>query len=233
MGLVLPPEALINEAAVMGKNLRTQYPMTFEGEEPKFLSNADTWARSVRAFANALKPSGAWWSVSYLAPFDSRVAKLATIMFIRKSDGRMLVARRSPDMPDKPGKWGFAGGNANRLPTGEVESFAKIAIRQAREEVGFEVDEDRLGPIIHMVETTGDYGGEKNRSQVQACYLVMVSDAEAATFKPKDETSEIAWATWTELQSGKPYALGFPDIDLQMVHAAFQARKDMINSAIG
>lgn len=155
--------------------------------------------------------------VRYLAPFDSRVAKLASVLVFNRKR-QVLIGRRSADMPDAPGTWGFPGGNGNK-----GETFEQIAVRQLREETGYEASVKDLN-YAGQIEAEGNYGGEMNRHQVQAVYVIIIGEGEENLFSPKDETSELAWADPSDI--GHPdivsYGLGFLNIDGQILGTAVE-----------
>lgn len=78
--------------------------------------------------------------VSYLDP------KLAVAVLIA-SDGKVLLGRRGPGVRS-PGRWSFPAGFVER---GEVVEAA--AIREAREEVGLDVE---LGPVLALLSAPGE-----------------------------------------------------------------------------
>ena len=155
--------------------------------------------------------------VRYLAPFDSRVAKLASVLVFNRKR-QVLIGRRSADMPDAPGTWGFPGGNGNK-----GETFEQIAVRQLREETGYEASVKDLN-YAGQIEAEGNYGGEMNRHQVQAVYVIIIGEGEENLFSPKDETSELAWADPSDIGHPDivPYGLGFLNIDSQILGTAVE-----------
>ncbi len=105
--------------------------------------------------------------VSYLDP------KLAVAVLIVR-DGRVLLGRRGPGVR-APGRWSFPAGFVER---GEVVEAA--AIREAREEVGLDVE---LGPVLALLSAPGE------------TVVLAVFPARAFTGAPVagDDLVEIGW----------------------------------------
>lgn len=183
---------------------------------PHLIDPQARWYKLALWLTNLLAPKGV--KVRYLAPYPERVAKLASILVFNQR-GQLLLTQRSPTMPDAPGTWGLPGGNARRLEDGSVELFADIAIRQAHEEIGLRLSKAQLGQPVCLVEATGNYGGEVNRSQVQAAFLVHLPSGQKP--QPLDETAQMVWADPQDV--GTKYQLGFDEIDLPMIQAGFNA----------
>ena len=79
-------------------------------------------------------------AVTYLDP------KLAVAVVVQR-DGKVLLGRRGPNAR-AAGKWSFPAGFVER---GEVVESA--AVREVREETGFEIE---LGPLVGLISSDGE-----------------------------------------------------------------------------
>jgi 8-oxo-dGTP diphosphatase len=97
--------------------------------------------------------------------------------------GKILVLKRAPGMPYKPGSWDLPGGH---LAIGE--SFEECVAREVQEETGLTVTIDRLLGIHNSV---GPY--------VQAIYACILSGTPREIHLRPHEHVEARWAALPEL----------------------------------
>ena len=105
----------------------------------------------------------------------------------RRSDGRYLLLRRSPDKDFAPGEWETGSG---RLDQGE--GFAEAVLRESREELGLDV---RVECILG---TTHFYRGEPtpDNDMVGVSFGCSIPDESGLSFS--EEHSEHRWMTSAE-----------------------------------
>jgi 8-oxo-dGTP diphosphatase len=101
------------------------------------------------------------------------------------SRGRLLVLKRAPTMPYRPGSWDLPGGH---IALGE--SFEDCLLREVKEETGLEVAIDRLLGLHSML----------SEPYLQALYSCRLAIFRNVVLRP-DEHVEHRWATPAELAS--------------------------------
>lgn len=122
----------------------------------------------------------AWLASQPAKPISSK-------LLVRRPDGRVLVLKPSY----KPG-WDFSGGMVN-----EHESPLRAAIREAREEIGLELTEERLA----FVGLRYGYSERKQADYLHVLFSVMLSEDEASIVKITDgENTEIGWIRPDEVE---------------------------------
>jgi len=99
--------------------------------------------------------------------------------------GRILVLKRAPVMPYRPGSWDLPGGH---LSLGE--SFEDCLLREIKEETGLDVAIDRLLGLHSMV----------SEPYMQAFYSCRLTVFQKVRLRP-DEHVEHRWVTPDELAS--------------------------------
>ena len=99
--------------------------------------------------------------------------------------GRILVLKRAPVMPYRPGSWDLPGGH---LSLGE--SFEDCLLREIKEETGLDVAIDRLLGLHSMV----------SEPYLQAFYSCRLTVFQKVRLRP-DEHVEHRWNTPDELAS--------------------------------
>ena len=111
----------------------------------------------------------------------------------RRSDGKYLLLRRSPDKDFAPGEWETGSG---RLDQGE--GFADAVLRESREELGVDA---RVECILG---TTHFYRGEPtpDNDMVGVSFGCSIPDESALSFS--EEHSEHRWMTSAEVSAFLP-----------------------------
>jgi len=99
--------------------------------------------------------------------------------------GRILVLKRAPVMPYRPGSWDLPGGH---LSLGE--SFEDCLLREIKEETGLDVAIDRLLGLHSMV----------SEPYMQAFYSCRLTVFQKVRLRP-DEHVEHRWVTPDDLAS--------------------------------
>jgi 8-oxo-dGTP diphosphatase len=108
--------------------------------------------------------------------------------------GRILVLRRAPGMPYRPGSWDLPGGH---LAIGE--SFEGCLLREIKEETSLEVAIERLLGLHRAV----------SEPYLQALYACRLSVYQKVQLSPQEHI-ESRWATLAELEAMEliPYLEG-------------------------
>ncbi len=101
------------------------------------------------------------------------------------SRGRLLVLKRAPVMPYRPGSWDLPGGH---LALGE--SFEDCLLREVKEETGLDVAIDGLLGLHSMV----------SEAYLQALYSCRLTVFQKVQLRP-DEHVEHRWVAPAELAS--------------------------------
>jgi len=101
------------------------------------------------------------------------------------SRGRILVLKRAPVMPYRPGSWDLPGGH---IALGE--SFEDCLLREVKEETGLDVAIDRLLGLHSMV----------SEPYLQALYSCRLTVFQKVQLRP-DEHVEHRWVAPAELAS--------------------------------
>ena len=98
--------------------------------------------------------------------------------------GRILVLRRAPGMPYRPGSWDLPGGH---LALGE--SFEDCLIREVKEETGLDVSIERMLGMHSMF----------SEPYLQALYACRLRVFQNLQLRP-DEHVEHRWVTLVEME---------------------------------
>ena len=98
--------------------------------------------------------------------------------------GRILVLRRAPGMPYRPGSWDLPGGH---LALGE--SFEDCLIREVKEETGLDVSIERMLGMHSMF----------SEPYLQALYACRLTVFQNLQLRP-DEHVEHRWVTLVEME---------------------------------
>lgn len=113
------------------------------------------------------------------------------------SDGKILLCKRSEGLSEA-GKWGLLGGYMNR-----DETTAECAVREAKEESGWDVINLRLFRIID--------NPNRPHEDRQSVEFVYIADAVNKTGEPDWESRELRWFSLEELPPADQLAFDHGD----------------------
>ena len=110
--------------------------------------------------------------------YVKQVAKVAVL----NPRGEVLLLRRSPNDPARPGEWDFPGGGVE-----PHESLRQTVLRETREEAGLEIE----GAEPHLAYTETTYTQDKD--EVAHKFLYICRLAADATVRLSNEHDHFEW----------------------------------------
>jgi len=118
----------------------------------------------------------------------------ATSTMVLTHEGRVLLGKRKDNVDAFPGRWSLPGGFLNV----GTEGLKAAAARETKEELDLAIEEKRF----RMFYLTDNIGLDPRYEQIiNACFIVELSDDEAANFEAGDDLDEAKWFTCDEVQN--------------------------------
>lgn len=120
-----------------------------------------------------------WWQ---------HAARTSSVMFFHK--GKLLLGKRSADMPDRPNTYGLIGGFVDGL-----ETFAEGLSREIKEECSLEIPSEsfRWKDVFNIHDGTSSLSEQATFPVTQAQFIYNLSTEQVNKLTPTKEVTEFLW----------------------------------------
>lgn len=121
-----------------------------------------------------------------MSKFDSARPYIAVFVILRRADGKAVFVKRA-NTGWMDGRYGLPAGKVEKL-----ETFLQAAVREAKEEVGVDVDPTDLNHVLTIHRDSPDDEVDNDMTWVDVFFETTVWDGEPYNAEPHVH-SEIAW----------------------------------------
>lgn len=121
-----------------------------------------------------------WWQ---------HAARSASVLFFHR--GKLLLGKRSPNMPDRPNTYGLIGGFVD-----DFETFAEGLSREVREECGLEIPPETFTreKMIKLTEASTSLSEQASIPLVEMLFIQTLTTEQKEAIRPTREITEFLWA---------------------------------------